>query len=598
MSISRGKGFLVLLCLILLVAIYLKPSLFTQIEEDSNLEREEPKDEPTITEDGVKDTSILEVPIFIRMVSSSDWTTLTIVGNVTWIDSPSIVSEHTHGFDGESFYLNQPLHDAQEYKTVEVTIEASIQISAEKDDESLEPSITFEIERGHIGWTHIQLLNNNGDVPKPTNNYWWCGVKEGPRNYKRIQVPLSNFNDTIPSNPIPSLDTSTLYGKVILGYQGWFASPGDGSDQNEWIHWFRYDNTSRSEFLTVDYWPDMTEYGPDERYPTEMELSDGSSAELYSSFNQKSVLRHFQWMEEYRLDGVALQRFYVDMDNSEIFCFRNKVAQNVMMGAEKHGRVFYLMYDGLPSDLEGLKKDWMFMVDVLGITESPNYLHHKGKPLLTLFGIGLASRELEDKEVIELLDWFQEEAPEKYRATVIGGVPTYWRTLSRDSYPDAVWRDIYLRLDVISPWTVGRYSSSTGVDSHKENTLIPDLAEASAAGVDYMPVIWPGFSWHNLYPSSPINQIPRENGEFIWHQAYNAVEAGSEMLYIAMFDEVDEGTAMFKLSMSDQLPVGAELVSVDSDDPLQSDHYLRVGEYITGMLHGEILLSPDLPPIS
>ena len=81
MSISRGKGFLVLLCLILLVAIYLKPSLFTQIEEDSNLEREEPKDEPTITEDGVKDTSILEVPIFIRMVSSSDWTTLTIVGN-------------------------------------------------------------------------------------------------------------------------------------------------------------------------------------------------------------------------------------------------------------------------------------------------------------------------------------------------------------------------------------------------------------------------------------------------------------------------------------------------------------------------------------
>jgi hypothetical protein len=430
-----------------------------------------------------------------------------------------------------------------------------------------------------------------------TNNYWWSSIEEGPKNSKRIQIPLSYFNETLPPNPIPSLNTSTLNGKVILGYQGWFASPGDGSDLNEWIHWFTYDNASRREYLTIDYWPDMTEYGPDERYPTEMELSDGSSAELYSNYNQKSVLRHFEWMKEYGLDGVALQRFYVEMDASEIFCFRNKVAQNVMMGAEKYGRVFYLMYDGLPRDLEGIKKDWMFMVDVLRITKSPNYLHHKGRPLLALFGIGLTGRPMKPEEIIDLLDWFQEEAPEKYRATVIGGVPTYWRTLSGDSYEDAVWRDIYLQLDVISPWTVGRYSTFLEVDSHKEDTLIPDLAETSAVGVDYMPVIWPGFSWHNLYQNYPLNQIPRENGEFIWRQAYNAVKSGSEMLYIAMFDEVDEGTAMFKLATSAQLPIGAELLPVDGDESMRSDHYLRVGEYITGMLHGEIPPSQVLPPI-
>jgi len=569
----------------------------TEGEESLEDPIEEPTGEPTTTEDEDEDTTAIEIPISLRMVTSSDWTTLSLLGNETWGDDTIFVSEHTHGFDGEYFHLNQPLNDAREYKTVELIVETSIRMPAVYTNESLEPSLTFEIERGHIGWTHVQLLNIKGEEPIPTDNIWWCGVREGTRNYKRIRVPLSHFDETIPSNPPPLLNTSTLKGKVILGYQGWFACPDDGSDWNQWIHWFRYDNTSNAESLTIDYWPDMTEYGPDERYPTEMKLSDGSSAELYSTYNQKTVHRHFRWMEEYGLDGVALQRFFVEMGSLEVFCFKNKVAQNVMMGAEKHGRVFYLMYDGLPIDLEGIKRDWMFMVDVIGITESPNYLRHKGKPLLALFGIGLAGREMEPNEIVDLLNWLQEEAPERYRATVIGGVPTYWRTLSRDSYNEAVWRDIYLQLDVISPWTVGRYSSMNGVDSHLENTLIPDLTEASSSRVDYMPVIWPGFSWHNLYSDYPLNQIPRRDGEFIWHQSYNAVIAGSEMLYIAMFDEVDEGTAMFKLATSDQLPVGADLLPVDSDNLLRSDHYLRVAGYITEMLHAEIPPTHDLPLI-
>jgi hypothetical protein len=62
----------------------------------------------------------------------------------------------------------------------------------------------------------------------------------------------------------------------------------------------------------------------------------------------------------------------------------------------------------------------------------------------------------------------------------------------------------------------------------------------------YMPVVFPGFSWHNLKPSFPPNQIPHERGEFLWQQAYNAKIAGATMLKIAMFDEVNEGTAIFK----------------------------------------------------
>jgi hypothetical protein len=76
---------------------------------------------------------------------------------------------------------------------------------------------------------------------------------------------------------------------------------------------------------------------------------------------------------------------------------------------------------------------------------------------------------------------------------------------------------------------------------------VPDLAEATAAGREYMPVIFPGFSWHNL-AGYPLNQIPRNGGNFYWRQACNAVRSECKMIYGVMFDKVDEGTAMFKLA--------------------------------------------------
>src|SRR5437899_18984 len=34
------------------------------------------------------------------------------------------------------------------------------------------------------------------------------------------------------------VDSSTLVGKHLFGYQGWFACPGDGGS-NRWVHWFK-----------------------------------------------------------------------------------------------------------------------------------------------------------------------------------------------------------------------------------------------------------------------------------------------------------------------------------------------------------------------
>jgi hypothetical protein len=181
--------------------------------------------------------------------------------------------------------------------------------------------------------------------------------------------------------------------------------------------------------------------------------------------------------------------------------------------------------------------------------------------------------------------------------TLVGGVPSNWRTLNGDSKTDAAWATVYRSLDVISPWTVGRFGDDAGADTYKNNFLVPDLAAAKAAGKRYMPVTFPGFSWHNLMASAQPNQIPRRGGRFYWRQVFNAVGAGATMMKTAMFDEVDEGTAMFKLvPTAAQQPVGATFVPLDADgEKLPNDFYLRLGGAATQALRGTQPLSATRP---
>ena len=121
------------------------------------------------------------------------------------------------------------------------------------------------------------------------------------------------------------------------------------------------------------------------------------------------------------------------------------------------------------------------------------------------------------------------------------------------------------------------------------------------AGIEYLPVVFPGFSWHNLFSHRgedwPLNQIPRLGGRFYWHQAYNAIGAGARGVFVAMFDEVDEGTAIYKLAPTRaDLPVQGAFLALDADgEILPSDWYLQVTAQISRMLRGELPLEPELP---
>jgi hypothetical protein len=94
----------------------------------------------------------------------------------------------------------------------------------------------------------------------------------------------------------------------------------------------------------------------------------------------------------------------------------------------------------------------------------------------------------------------------------------------------------------------------------------------------YMPVVFPGFSWHNLNPGARLNEIPRRGGRFFWSQVEHALGAGNTMLYAAMFDEVDEGTAMFKVAArAREAPAEVPTVTLDIDGvAVPGDWYLRL----------------------
>ena len=85
--------------------------------------------------------------------------------------------------------------------------------------------------------------------------------------------------------------------------------------------------------------------------------------------------------------------------------------------------------------------------------------------------------------------------------------------------------------------------------------------------VEYMPVVFPGFSWHNLMMAR------RQNARAVSAQIKEYMENDVTMIYQAMFDEMDEGTAIFKITNNP--PAGGVSRFLDLEG-LPSDFYLKL----------------------
>lgn len=379
-----------------------------------------------------------------------------------------------------------------------------------------------------------------------------------------------------------SVDPSTMRHKVMCGYQGWFRAPGDGTTDG-WRHWSRNTRSISPRSLSFEMWPEMSEYTDDEQFIAgDFTHSSGKPATLFSSAQPRTVQRHFEWMEQHGIDGVFLQRFLVEVERPS----SNQVLTNVRAAAEKTGRVYALCYDlsGFPKErmVEALAKDWRKLVDEQQVTKDKQYLHHRGKPVLFVWGF--YSDRFEAERAHALIDLLK--ADDKYSVTLVGGCQWYWR-----EEKDAAWAKAFRRLDVISPWNVGNVMM---VDKQKHAATHywkQDIAEAKRAGREYLPVIYPGFGWINLKGKAAARDtIPRLGGDVYWKQFHTATELGAEMAYVAMFDEVDEATAIFKVSNTP--PSQATFATYDG---LPSDWYLRLTGAGAKMLRGAQPLSRTIP---
>ncbi len=378
------------------------------------------------------------------------------------------------------------------------------------------------------------------------------------------------------------VDATTLHHKIICGYQGWFRCPGDGTDEG-WMHWSRSREKITPKSLTFEMWPDMSELAESEKFEAKgFTYPGGDRAFLFSSARRETVQRHFRWMKEYGLDGVFVQRFLVNLGTPSF----DDVLDHVRASAAETGRVYALCYDltAAPRDkiFDLLTADWKRLVDEKRVTQDDRYLHHAGKPVLVVWGF------FDDRFGSELahriIDFFKSD--DRYRVTLIGGCQWYWRNTK-----DKEWARAFRRFDAISPWNVGNVVFENGRKQASTGPWRDDLAEAKKAGMEYLPVIYPGFGWTNLKGAGAARQtIPRLGGEFYWRQFVTAAKLDIDMAYVAMFDEVDEGTAIFKVT--NDPPTQAKFATFEG---LPTDWYLRLTAEGGKLLRRESKIQTALP---
>jgi len=412
------------------------------------------------------------------------------------------------------------------------------------------------------------LQNNKSDFRFNSGNYI--------RSIEIYKGALNPAEEAIPTTS--GSNYSEFKGKTVAGYQAWFTA---SSTNSGWVHW---SGNSRPEpgNSSFEVYPDVREYNNEALFQTGFaDLGNGKPSEVFTS--ALVIDKHFEWMKETGIDGVALQRFIGDSPYP-ILQSESSHLIKVKKAAEQNKRIFYICYDmssGKDENawVQSIKFDWVFNIEQTNeLCSSPAYATVNNKPVVQVWGPGFTSRVGNATGTIELIEFLKSRG-----CYVIGGVPTHWRKEERDSKPNFI--NAYKKYDMVSPWTPGRYKGTNEVDNFKKNNLVPDKTFCDANDMDYMPVLFPGFAWSTWNNGTP-NHIPREQGNFLWRQAYNINNTGCTEMYFAMFDEYDEGTAIMKAATDwSMIPTDYYFLTHSADGTwLSSDYYLRVAGAATAML--------------
>lgn len=395
-----------------------------------------------------------------------------------------------------------------------------------------------------------------------------------------------------------------IIGKLVVGYQGWFNCANDGSPINSWVHWGGGSLGPRPGFgnITFDLYPDVREYT--RTYQTGLgNLGNGQPAKLYSSYDDQVVNKHVEWMQQYGIDVVALQRFSSGVTpGTTKKAHKDGIALKIKNACQTYGRKFYIMYDisGMAMDnsfITILQNDWNNTIksaSALNLLSSPAYAKEMAdgvlKPVVCIWGVGSDGRPGDNASWTTIINWFKSVG-----CYVIVGGSKDWRT-------STTCKGAFESANMISPWSVGSFGASS-IDSWATK-IKDDMVHCKNLGIDYMPVLWPGFSWANwkVGYETRQNQHPRMHGNYMWDQFYRAKtkfnEAGmTATTYVAMFDEYDEGTAIAKAAEnSSMIPNNQWFLTLDADGVVcSSDFYLRLVGDAAKMIKGIIPMTTTHP---
>lgn len=380
------------------------------------------------------------------------------------------------------------------------------------------------------------------------------------------------------------VDASTLHGKVLAGYQGWFNTPNDAADEG-YVHWGQPGDWS------VEQWPDVNDYDSTEVFAVPgVTTASGEQAYLFSSANSSVVDRHFKWMREHDIDGVLVQRFRGS------FMFRQTDGSytgepqwpvvNARDAAHREGRTWSIEYDiqngGSEAQrwqrIQEVKDDWNFLTDTDGfdMLNDSHYQREDGKPVVAIFGLYVSSgNAYSTAQQADLIDFFQS------RGVYVVGAGRH--TQSAGQIANAGLHDAYI------PWQ-GYWA---GGDSYRPNESILD-------GVtDHIPHIFPGFSWTHLQNDDTATSRDREDGEFYWRMISDAAnQTDAPWYFIGMFDEYDEGTNIIPASDDPPAPdtdADGDPLTYQTSDPRPNDWWMALTGIAKQALQGKISINDTIP---
>jgi len=425
---------------------------------------------------------------------------------------------------------------------------------------SFSNSLTFQTGYFAMIAPSLQKRENGG------NDFRIFGMN-GPLSVASVRISKTPFPDGtfqfaltkpwLDRFPAPSTDATTLKGRTVAGYQGWFSCPNDVNDQG-WVHW---SETVPFSVPTIPTWPDVSFYPADSSVAgarcqaDQVRTASGQQAYVYSSSNPDVVERHFAWMKQYDIDGIFLQRF---LGGGNVPGRRPEwVLGNVRKSAWVNGRIWAIEYDvsqlTILNDAATIEADWKWLNDAARIRGDGNYARNGGKPVVAIWG--LACRAGYTPQTADtLLDFFKND-PNYGGNYVIGGICNQFRNMTD-------WTAHFRRYDGLLVW--------------QPQVNGADRALFASWGVDWYPHVWAGH---------------HEGGQEYWNNTYDVVANGADRYFIGMFDEYGEDTAI--IPTSDDPPAFNPPMLTNEGKP--ATWWLQLSGYGRKMMLRQIPLSRTMP---